>query len=66
VKVNCTLKYDLNKVPESCFVRKVRASDSAEYVSISYNLQIENNQSGLMKFSVEIDGKEYSAVDATY
>jgi hypothetical protein len=66
VKVNCTLKSDLNKVPRSCFVKKTRASDSAEYIEIHYNLQIENNQSGLMKFSLEIDGKEYSAVDATY
>lgn len=66
MKINCTLKSDLNQVPKSCFVKKKRSSDGADYVEIHYNLQIENNQSGLMKFSLEIDGKEYSAVDATY
>jgi hypothetical protein len=66
VKINCTLESDLSKVPKSRFVKKTRASDSAEYIEIHYSLQIENNQSGLMKFSLEIGGKEYSAVDATY
>jgi hypothetical protein len=66
VKINCTLKSDLNQVPRSCFVKKTRASDQADYVEIHYNLQIENNQSGLMTFSLEIGGKEYSAVNATY
>jgi hypothetical protein len=66
VKLNCTLKSDFNKVPKTCFVKKTRASDSADYVEIHYNLQIENNQSGLMKFSLDIGGEEYSAVNATY
>jgi hypothetical protein len=66
VKINCTLKSDLNQVPRSCFVKRTRASDQADYVEIHYNLQIENNQSGLMTFSLEIGGKEYSAVNATY
>ncbi len=47
-------------------MKKTRASDMSQYVEIHYNLQIENNQSGLMKFSLEIDGKEHSAVEATY
>jgi hypothetical protein len=66
VELNCTLKSDLNKVPKTCFVKKNRASDSADYIEIHYNLQIENNQSGLMKFSLEVGGEEYSAVTATY
>jgi len=66
VKLNCTLKSDFNKVPKTCFVKKTRASDSADYIEIHYNLQIENNQSGLMKFSLDIGGEEYSAVNATY
>lgn len=47
-------------------MKRTRASDQADYVEIHYNLQIENNQSGLMTFSLEIGGKEYSAVNATY
>lgn len=66
MKINCTLKTDLNLVPRACFVNKKRKSDGASYTEIRYNLQIENNQSGLMKFSLEIGGKEYSGVDATY
>ncbi|KFG77530.1 hypothetical protein MANI_111979 [Metarhizium anisopliae] len=66
VKLNCTLKSDLSKVPKSCFVKKKRASDGAKYIEIHYSLQVENNESGLMKFSIEVDGKEYAAVDATY
>lgn len=66
MKLNCTLKSDLSKVPKSCFVKKKRASDGAKYIEIHYSLQVENNESGLMKFSIEVDGKEYAAVDATY
>jgi hypothetical protein len=53
-------------VPKSAFVSKMRRSDEARYTELSYNLQIENNESGLMKFSFEIGGKEYSAVEASY
>lgn len=48
------------------FKRKHRASDNAPYWQLSYNVQIENNQSGLMKFSLEVGGKEYGSVEATY
>jgi hypothetical protein len=66
VKINCTLKTDLNKIPKSCFIKRTRASDNCDYVCIYYNLQIENNESGLMKFSLEINGTEYSEVSASY
>jgi len=48
------------------FKKKFRVSDSAPYWRLSYNLQIENNQSGLMKFSLEVGGKEYGSVEAAY
>lgn len=66
VKVNCTLKTDFDKVPRSCFIEKKRRSDGADYIQIDYHLVIENDASGLMKFSLEVDGKEYSAVQASY
>lgn len=66
VKVNVTLKTDLSKVPREHFQRLARMSDGAAYSSLEYNLQIEHGQSGLMKFSIEVDGKVYGAVDASY
>lgn len=47
-------------------MQKKRRSDGADYVQIDYHLVIENNASALMKFSLEIDGEEYSAVQASY
>jgi hypothetical protein len=47
-------------------MRKHRASDRAKYSTLNFNLLIENNQSGLMRFSLEIDGIEYGAVEARY
>ncbi|KAK1831182.1 hypothetical protein QBC39DRAFT_372068 [Podospora conica] len=64
--VNCVLTTNLSTVPAKCFIRKYRASDDAPYVRLSYNLLVENNQSGLMKFSLEVEGKEYGSVDTTY
>lgn len=66
VKVNCTLKTDFDKLPRSCFIQKKRRSDGADYVQIDYHLVVENDASGLMKFSLEVDGEEYSAVQASY
>ncbi|KAK4936971.1 hypothetical protein LTR10_022281 [Elasticomyces elasticus] len=66
VKVNCELTTDLNAVPKSLFVKKYRKSDGAPYCELNYKLQVENTQSGLMKYSLEVDGKEYSAVEASY
>jgi len=47
-------------------MKETRASDGAPYSLLAYRLQVESNKSGLMKYSVEIEGKEYSAVDASY
>ncbi|KAF4312264.1 Hsp70 family protein [Botryosphaeria dothidea] len=65
VKLNSTLHTDLTKVPKHHFVRKTRKSDGAHYTELCYSLLVEV-QSGPMKFSLEVDGKEYSAVDADY
>lgn len=64
LETNCTLKTDLSKVPKELFRRTER--DGGLFSEISYNLLIENLPSGLMKFSIEIGGKEYSAVEVTY
>ncbi|KAI0125684.1 hypothetical protein BJ170DRAFT_684939 [Xylariales sp. AK1849] len=66
VKSNVTLNTDLSKVPKKHFRKLNRDSDGAPYSQLDYNLQIENGQSGLMKFSIEVDGKLYAAVDASY
>jgi hypothetical protein len=66
VRVNCNLITDLNQVPKSLFTKKTRDKDGAPYSVLTYRLQVESNKSGLMKYSLEIKGKEYSAVDANY
>lgn len=66
VRVNCSLVTDLNQVPKSLFIKKIRDVDGAPYSMLVYRLQVESNKSGLMKYSLEIEGKEYSAVDANY
>ena len=60
------MKTDFNKVPKDCFEKKTRKSDGKLYYEIGYDLKIEINQSGLMKFSLEVDGQEYSAVEASF
>lgn len=62
----CVLTTDLKRLPWQHFVKRTRASDKVQYRFIEYNLRIENNQSGLMKFSLEVGGKEYSAVEAAF
>ncbi|KAF2968060.1 hypothetical protein GQX73_g5510 [Xylaria multiplex] len=64
IKLNCSLRTDLSKVPRSCFKRKY--FDGEPYLEIWFNLLLENLPSGLMKFSIEVEGKEYAAVEATY
>lgn len=66
VRLNCCIKANLRHLPESRFTHRTRPSDGVPYVSVSYNLVVENNQSGLMTFSIEADGKEYAAVEAMY
>lgn len=64
--MNCFMKVNLRHLPESQFTHMKRRSDGAPYVSVVYTLVVENNQSGLMTFSLEADGKEYAAVEAMY
>ena len=66
VQRNCTLKVNLRDLPASQFTFKKRFSDGAPYVSVYYNLVVENNQSGLMTFSLEAGGKGLSAVETIY
>lgn len=60
------MQTNVSGVPLHFFKQKYRDSDNAPYMHLSYNVQIENNQSGLMKFSLEIGGKEYGSVEAAY
>ncbi len=64
VKLNCALVTDLTNVPKSCFQEQVL--DGEQYSMIDYDLLLENLPSGLMKFSIKIDGTEYKAIEATY
>ncbi|KAI0965133.1 Hsp70 family protein-like protein [Xylaria arbuscula] len=64
IKKNCTLTVDLAKVPKSFF--KVREADGKQHSRIRYSLILENLPSGLMKFALEVGGKEYAAVEAKY
>ncbi|KIW74095.1 hypothetical protein Z517_12505 [Fonsecaea pedrosoi CBS 271.37] len=48
------------------FKKKYRRSDGEPYCRLSYELQVENTESGLMKYSLLIEAREYSAVDAIY
>ncbi|KEZ45057.1 hypothetical protein SAPIO_CDS2479 [Scedosporium apiospermum] len=57
---------DLSAAPRTCFTTKQRPSDGEFYTEIHYHLVIENDSSGLMKFSLEVDGKECGTVNAKY
>lgn len=64
IVTNCTLETDLSQIPKRFFVR--RETNGVLFTEIMHNIIIENLPSGLMKFSVEVGGQEYSAVQATY
>lgn len=64
IVTNCTLETDLSQIPKRFFVR--RETNGVLFTEITHNIIIENLPSGLMKFSVEVGGQEYSAVQATY
>ena len=57
---------DISHLPSKRFVKKYRPSDGAPYSEIDYTLLITNDKSGLMKFAVEINGKQYGVVNANY
>ncbi|KAF8861505.1 Hsp70 family protein-like protein [Acephala macrosclerotiorum] len=63
-KVNCTLTADLRTVNRNKFKKSIGA-DGATYYQVHYELAI-TIQSAMMKFSLEIDGKEMGTVNAKY
>lgn len=64
VKANCTLSADLRTIDRSLLKRKVCA-DGNTYVDVNYDLVV-SLKSALMKFSLEIKGKEFGSVAAKY
>lgn len=64
VKQNCTLSADLRSIDESLLRNRVGV-DGKPYVEVKFDLVI-SLKSALMKFSLEIKGKEYGSVAAKY
>lgn len=62
--INCELETDLSSVPKEYFQKNV--IDGEPFSQITYNLLLENLPSDLMKFSIEVEGVEYSAIEARY
>lgn len=65
VRKNCTLTADLRAIDRSSLVRKKRGANGKYYFLVRYHLVV-SLKSAAMKFSLEIDGKEYGIVAATY
>ena len=63
-KINCTMKADLSAVDPKHFLHKTD-KNGVEYVDIGYDL-VMTLESAIMKFSLEIDGKELGSVYAQY
>lgn len=63
-KINCILKADLRSVDRTQFRRMVGV-DGKTYYDVHYDLAI-TMKSAVMKFSLEIKGKEMGTVDAKY
>lgn len=64
ISTNCILETDLSEIPDRFFER--RQLNGSLFTAIAFNIILENLPSGLMKFSLEVGGQEYSAVKATY
>jgi hypothetical protein len=64
VKPNCTLSADLRTIDKSLLQPKTGA-DGKAYVDVNYDLVV-SLKSALMKFSLEIKGKEFGSVNAKY
>ncbi|KIX02411.1 uncharacterized protein Z518_08352 [Rhinocladiella mackenziei CBS 650.93] len=64
VKANCTLSADLRSIDRSMLKEKVCA-DGKTYVDVNYDLVV-SLKSALMRFSLEIKGKEFGSVAAKY
>jgi hypothetical protein len=64
VKPNCSLTADLRSIDQSLLHNKTGA-DGKPYVDVYYDLVV-SLKSALMKFSLEIKGKEFGSVAAKY
>lgn len=62
--VNCELETDLSGVPKEYFQKNM--FEGEPFSQITYNLLLENLPSDLMRFSIEVEGVEYSAIEARY
>jgi hypothetical protein len=63
-KVNCVVTSDLRNVDRKHF-EKVDGEDGKTYVKVNFDLVI-TIQTAVMKFSLEIKGKEMGSVNANY
>lgn len=63
-KTNCMLIADLRNVDKSLFKRRV-GLDRKEYLDVDHDVVVSINEA-VMKFSLEIGGKEMGAVEANY
>lgn len=64
VKLLCTFKSDLNKVPRHLFIKK-KGVNSLSYYEINYKL-VMTLQSAQLVFHMEFQGKEYGSERANY
>lgn len=66
MKTSCRVHTDLSGLPRDALGLKSRSGvDGKAYFDLNYFLVLSTAEANL-KFSVEIDGKEYSSVEATY
>ncbi|KAL5326241.1 hypothetical protein ACEPPN_007379 [Leptodophora sp. 'Broadleaf-Isolate-01'] len=63
-KVNCVLTADLTSVDRAQFKKTVGA-DGLPYINVHYHLVI-TVKTAMMKFSIEVNGKEMGTVNASY
>jgi hypothetical protein len=61
---NCTLSADLRTIDKS-LLKKTTGGDGKTYVDVNYDLVV-SLKSALMKFSLEIKGKEFGSIAAKY
>lgn len=63
-KLNCTLTCDLSSVDRQYF-KKRTGVDGRAYVDVHYDLVV-TTKSAMMKFSLEVQGRELGSVEANY
>lgn len=63
-RTNCQLTADLRNVDRSVFKKKMSLQNGT-YYEVHYDLVV-TIQAAVMKFSLEIDGKEMGSVEALY